>query len=201
MGRQKYDILHNMIAQITGIVAHKTSGMLVVVSGGIGYAVHTPQYISQKSPLQKEITLLTHLAVREDSMDLYGFTEREELVLFEKLITVSGIGPKSALAILNLAPVSKLTYAISTGDASYLTSVSGIGKKSAAKIILELKDTVWGSAESASDQDLRGEKDALLALVSLGYGAEESREALRNIKNKSADTGKTVKEALQLLGQ
>ncbi|MDP3725857.1 MAG: Holliday junction branch migration protein RuvA, partial [bacterium] len=149
----------------------------------------------------KEIRLWTHLAVREDALELYGFIEKKELDLFEKLISVSGIGPKSGLAILNLAPVSKLNQAISSGDTGYLTKVSGIGKKSAAKIILELKDRITEQGYVLDEKELRGEKDALLGLVSLGYGMTEARDALRKLKTKSGTTGETIKAALKLLGQ
>ncbi|MBI2048192.1 MAG: Holliday junction branch migration protein RuvA [Parcubacteria group bacterium] len=189
-----------MIAQITGIVAQKTLGTLIVETGGIGYKVRVPHAVFQKTKLKEKIALLTHLAVREDSMDLYGFTDSESLGLFEKLITVSGIGPKSALGIVNLAPVSKLVQAISAGDTGYLTKVSGIGKKTAAKIILELKDTV-AIHSTGMEEGLREEKDALLALMSLGYGTTEAREALQKIKNKDASTGEKIKEALQLLSR
>ena len=190
-----------MIAQITGTVAQKTLTALVVLTQGVGYKVHTTRDILQKTKTGQTITLLTHLAVREDRLDLYGFPFQEELLLFEKLLTVSGIGPKSALAILNIAPVSKLKQAISAEDVAYLTKVSGIGKKSAAKIILELKDSVTEEVGDSDKEDLRGEKDALEALVSLGYSTAEARDALRRVKNKDGDTGTVVKESLKLLSR
>lgn len=190
-----------MIAQITGNITYKDAHFFIIDVHGIGYKVRTLHEIARKNLLQKEITLFTHLAVREDALDLYGFKNKEELGLFEKLITVSGIGPKSALAILNLAPIQNLIQAISSGDAIYLTKVSGIGKKSAAKIILELKDTITYSKETKDAGQLREEEDALDALVSLGYGTNEARNALRQIKNKHISTGETIKEALKLLSQ
>ena len=190
-----------MIAQITGAVVQKILNALVVEAQGVGYKVYTTSDILQKTKTGKTITLLTHLAVREDSLDLYGFPLQEELLLFEKLLTVSGIGPKSALAILNLAPVSKLMQAISTGDAAYLTKVSGVGKKSAAKIILELKDGITEEFGSGGEEEMRGEKDALEALMSLGYNATDATHTLRHVKNKSGDTGAVVKEALKLLSR
>lgn len=190
-----------MIAQIAGMVVQKLPGAFVVEAGGIGYKIHALRGTLQKARLGEKIMLLTHLAVREDSMDLYGFEDAEELALFEKLITVSGVGPKSALAVLNLAPVSKLTQAISAGDAGYLTTVSGIGKKSAAKIILELKDAVIKGGGKENEGGLQEEKDALEALVSLGYSATEARDALRKIKDKYANTGEAIKEALKLLSR
>lgn len=194
-------ILKPMIGSISGTVTRKNAGTLIVNVQGVGYAIRVLRDVSLKTNIGESVELVTHLAVREDSLDLYGFKNHEELELFEKLLTVSGIGPKSALAILNLAPVSKLTGAISAGDASYLTKVSGIGKKSAAKIILELKDAVSRGDEAMSDNELRDEKDALEALVSLGYSAALARETLAKTKNKTAPTGERVKEALKFLSR
>src|SRR3989338_8881898 len=118
MRNPECDILKTMIAQITGIVVQKMPGAFVVDTNGVGYKVYALRATLQKTKLKEKIVLLTHLAVREDSMTLYGFKDAEDLELFEKLITVSGIGPKSALGILNLAPVSKLVQAISAGDAT-----------------------------------------------------------------------------------
>ena len=190
-----------MIMHIVGTVIFKEGNILLVETRGIGYKIRATRETVSRTAKDKEIKLWTHLAVREDALELYGFTDKKELDLFEKLISVSGIGPKSALAILNLAPVSKLNQAISSGDTGYLTKVSGIGKKSAAKIILELKDTITEEGYDQNEGELREEKDALLALVSLGYGMTESRDALRKVKIKNGTTGETIKAALKLLGQ
>lgn len=190
-----------MIMHITGTVIFKEGNILLVETSGIGYKVRTIRETASKTAKDKEIKLWTHLAVREDALELYGFTEKRELDLFEKLISVSGIGPKSALAILNLASVSKLTQAISSGDAGYLTKVSGIGKKSAAKIILELKDKIAPTGEELSGAGLIEEQDTLEALISLGYTMTQAREALRKVKIQNGTTGETIKAALKLLGQ
>ena len=188
-----------MIGQITGTVVHKEANVLIVTTGGVGYTVRVLREIAHTTPLQRELTLWTHLAVREDSMELYGFKDRDELQLFEQLVGVSGIGPKSAISILNLAPVSKLTHAISSEDSSYLTKVSGIGKKSAAKIILELKDVVVDSQDRHDEGGLREEKDALAALVSLGYSTGEARGVLQKIDTSRKTVNEKIKAALKLL--
>lgn len=186
---------------IAGTVILKENDMLLVKTGGIGYKIRTTKETARAATLNKEVALFTHLAVREDAMELYGFKTKDELNFFEKLVSVSGIGPKSALAILNLAPVSKLVNAIASSDAHYLTKVSGIGKKSAAKIILELKDTVSAGISVIDEQELAGEKDALLALQSLGYGMNEAREALLKVKRKDGTVESAIKEALKLLSR
>ena len=113
--------------------------------------------------------------MREDVLDLYGFLDHRELEFFEMLISVSGIGPKGALSILGITSIETLRKAISTGDTSYLTKVSGIGKKTAEKIIIELRDKI---GEEKGGSSLQGELDALEALKSLGYSQNEAREAL-----------------------
>ncbi|MDZ4284431.1 MAG: Holliday junction branch migration protein RuvA, partial [Patescibacteria group bacterium] len=145
-----------------------------------------------------EVSLWTHLVVRDDALELFGFRERDELSLFERLISVSGIGPKSALAILDLAPVETLRSAIARGDTSYLTKVSGIGKKTAQKIVLELRD----SLASAREADSAGEDygDVIDALTTLGYSAREAREALKKMPPSTADTSERIKAALKTLG-
>jgi Holliday junction DNA helicase RuvA len=134
--------------------------------------------------------------VRETALDLFGFIDKETLELFELLITISGIGPKTALGILNVASPSMLRQAVAEQDTSYLTRVSGIGKKNADKIILELKDKL---VVTESDIDLRGEGDALEALVSLGYSERDARDALKKVSKDVSDTSERVKLALKQL--
>src|SRR3990167_11176712 len=123
-------------------------------------------------------SLWIHTAVREDALDLFGFPAESDLEFFELLLTVSGIGPKSALGILNVAPAETLRSAIAAGNASYLTNVSGIGKKTAQKILFELKDKVVVAAGSDS---LASDEDALEAMRALGYSMQEAREALKQV--------------------
>jgi|ETNmetMinimDraft_11_1059920.scaffolds.fasta_scaffold56779_1 Holliday junction DNA helicase RuvA len=190
-----------MIAQITGNITYKGSNFLLITTNGIGYKVYVPHDIITEALPEKDISLWTHLVVREHEMELYGFREKKELDFFELLIGISGIGPKSALSILNLADVSKLKQAILSGDASYLTKVSGIGKKSAAKIILELKDRIKDTSDRADGEQLRGEEDTLDALTSLGYSTTQARDALRNVNGTDLDTGEKIKAALNLLSR
>ncbi len=137
--------------------------------------------------------------MREDALDLYGFLTEEELNFFEMLISISGIGPKTALNVLNISTVSTLKRAISTNDTSHLTKVSGIGKKVAEKIVLELKDKVGSSDEN--DISLRDEIDAVEALKALGYSQRDAREALKKVEKNIVKTGDRIKEALKILGK
>lgn len=185
-----------MIGSIKGKIILKTDKFLIVETGGVGYKISvSPDTLAKAKKASEEISLWTHLHVREDALDLYGFMDIKELKLFEMLIGVSGIGPKSALAILGIASIETLKKAVGTGDISYLTKISGIGKKTAEKIVLELRDKI---GEEKSNISLDAELDALEALKSLGYSQNEAREALKKVSPDS-NTNAKIKEALKVL--
>lgn len=190
-----------MISALSGTVLLKDLHSLVVDVGGVGYKVSVTTETALEALLDSPIFLWTHLAVRETSLDLYGFLEKESLEVFELLITISGIGPKSALGILNVATPSMLRQAVASGETSYLTRVSGIGKKNAEKIVLELKDKLKVSEvdASTSSAQVMAEGDALEALVSLGYSERDAREALKKVPKETAGASERVKAALKLL--
>ncbi len=186
-----------MIGSIKGKIVLKTDKFLIVEAGNVGYKVNiSSDTLSQTHKTNTEIFLFIHTHVREDSLDLYGFLDYKELEFFEMLINVSGIGPKGALAILGITTLETLKKAIATSDTSYLTKISGIGKKTAEKIIIELRDKVGKENNNIS---LKEELDALEALKSLGYSQVEAREALKNV-SPDLDTNKKIKEALKILG-
>lgn len=187
-----------MIAHLEGKLARVGDRFVVLDVAGIGYRISVTADTARLLRKGKERAFLfTYHAVREDSEELYGFPEEAELELFEMLLGVSGIGPRSALQIMGLAGAETLKKAISSEDTSYLTKVSGIGRKTAEKIVLELKDKLGGGS-GAKHGELREESDAVLALQSLGYSQAEAREALKTVKVEG--TGNRVKEALKLLG-
>ncbi len=189
-----------MIACLSGTVRHKDLHYLVVDISGVGYKVlvttETALDVTPSSP----IFLWTHLVVRETSLELFGFLDKETLDVFELLITISGIGPKSALGILNVATPSMLRQAVASEDTTYLTRVSGIGKKNAEKIVLELKNKLKVTKEDTG-MDTRSESDALEALVSLGYSERDAREALKRVPKELVGAGERVKAALKVLSQ
>lgn len=188
-----------MIAHISGTVRDIGEKYAIVDVGGLGYKVYaTPDTLSTLS-IATAASLYTYLVVREDALDLYGFATDESQGFFELLISVSGIGPRSALSILSLAPIETLKKAIATGDTSYLTKVSGIGRKTAEKIVIELRDKLI--AHKNESVDLRGEHDTLEALKSLGYSQNEAREALKDISPEIIDTNARIREALKQLGK
>ncbi|OHA92449.1 MAG: Holliday junction DNA helicase RuvA [Candidatus Zambryskibacteria bacterium RIFCSPHIGHO2_01_FULL_46_30] len=189
-----------MIACLSGTVRHKDLHYLVIDISGVGYKVlvttETALDVAPSSP----IFLWTHLVVRETSLELFGFLDKETLDVFELLITIPGIGPKSALGILNVATPSMLRQAVASEDTTYLTRVSGIGKKNAEKIVLELKDKLKITKEDRG-LDMRSEGDALEALVSLGYNERDAREALKRVPKETKGAGERVKAALKVLSQ
>lgn len=190
-----------MISYVEGTVELKEEKFVVVNVSGVGYKIFAGEETLGKIPQKGSfVKLWTHLYVREDAQELYGFLTPEELNFFETLIGIPGIGPKGGLGILGVAPIDMLKKAIGAGDTSYLTRVSGIGRKTAEKIILELKDKMikMGTAEHAPE--LKEEADALEALTSLGYSQKEAREALRAVPAEIRSAEKRIKEALRRLG-
>lgn len=186
-----------MIASLRGIVNLIGENFCILGVGGVGYKI----FISSgtKGLIEKasgEILVWTYMAVREDAQELYGFLSREEQGFFEKLLRVPGIGPKSALSVLSAAPLDILSNAIRSENLGYLTKISGIGKKTAEKIILELKDKTLGESTMVLGEEL----DALEALKALGYSNEEAREALKKISKDASTTSSKVSEALRILG-
>ena len=186
-----------MIGYLKGVTVDKDEKYLVLEVGGVGYKVFATLETIESSPLLEGRTLWIHHAVREDASDLYGFTTKDELGFFELLIGISGIGPRTALGILNVTTVSALKKAVSSGDTSHLVKVSGIGKKNAEKIVLELKGKFGIDDERVT---LKEEVDALDALKTLGFGHAEAREALKEVSDEP-DTNSKIKKALKLLGR
>lgn len=183
-----------MIGSIKGKIIFKTDRFVLVEASGVGYKVYTTTDILSKIKIDDEIFFYIHTHVREDILDLYGFQNYAEFELFAMLINVSGIGPKGAIAILGIAPIDTLKKAIVTSDLPYLTKISGIGKKTAEKMVIELRDKM-GKIEN--QESLREELDALEALKTLGYSTQEAREALKGI---AGDTNTKIRSALKILG-
>jgi len=168
-----------LIAFVDGTVVSISADSAVIQAGGVGYRVFCgPGTLSDLKEGQRA-RLWTHHLVREDQQALYGFATTEELGFFELLTTVTGVGPKVALAIVSSRPVADLQLAIFQGDEGVLTAVSGVGKKLAARIILELKEKVSAAGASAGAAGLGGsaESEVVAALQALGYTAAEARSS------------------------
>jgi Holliday junction DNA helicase RuvA len=191
-----------MISYIEGEIILRGANFVIVKSGGMGFKV----FVLPGADISGDfIELYTHLAVREDSLTLYGFPTYEELELFEILIGVSGIGPKAGLGILSVANPTTIKMAIAREDSSILTSVSGVGKKTAERVILELKNkfTLADIAEgelNPTQKEILDHQDVVEALMGLGYGQNDVRKVLSKIpKEKSLE--EKIKLALRELGK
>ena len=186
-----------MISVVTGTILAKNANTLTVLtSGGVGYEIMINMSSAKALQTGEQATVLTYLAVRENALELYGFANTQEKSLFEKFLLVSGIGPKTALHLLSLGTVQEISTAISRGDLTYLTKVSGIGRKTAERILVELK------SKMASDATGLGEFDGALAdviegLGALGYSVAEARDAVKDLDVMDKTSEQLLKEALQ----
>lgn len=167
-----------MIGKLTGtLLGASIEGAALVEVGGVGYSVRVPLSLIENILPGAKVSVFVHTAVRDDAIDLFGFAQEDELAFFKLLTGVSGIGPKSALSILNTADMAGLKRAIGSGDVTTLHKVFGIGKKTAERIVVELRDKLGdGSAEA-----LGIDAEVIEALTTLGYRLEESRQALKKI--------------------
>jgi len=186
-----------MIAYIQGRILHVNADHLIVLVNDIGYKVFVGSAVLSNLPDAGHISLYTFHHIKEDKNELYGFENIDELNFFAKLISVSGVGPKSALAILSLDSLDKLQSAIASGNYKYLTQVPGVGPKIAKKMILELQDkldNIDANELDATDEDLKS------ALLNLGYKASEIKRILKDV-DKSGDIESQIKSALLLLSK
>ena len=199
-----------MIAHIDGILSEKNADSVVIDCQGVGYELSVSMSTLAACPASgKSVKLYTYLAVREDGVELFGFLSREEKNMFLRLIGVSGVGPKSALGLLGVLSVHDLSVALVTGDVAALSRAPGIGKKTAQRIALELKDkvtqtdvsaaadrsTVVPAAPEASDHIM----EAIEALTALGYSSAEAREAIGRVRDQSGKSEELIRLALRAM--
>lgn len=192
-----------MFSYIKGKVEYITSDCLVIDNGGIGFKINTSTNTSGKLSLQDTVKIHTHLSVREDDMSLYGFYTEDELTIFRLLISISGIGPKGALAILSTLSVDELRIAVLSDDYKAIAKANGVGAKTAQRVVIELKDKFKLEdvlSDSVSKDDLQDTvsndiiTETAMALCSLGYS---NVEALRAIKKVPDADGMSVEELLK----
>lgn len=192
-----------MLYYIKGTLEESGKDFIVIDNNGMAVKVFVPSSALLKMPgFGQPIKVYTHLHVREDALTLYGFLTKEEMDTFELLISVSGVGPKVALSVLSVLTPTKFGLSILGGDTKVLTSVPGIGAKTAHRIILELKDKI--DKDSFIDLDIEpvkieddNAKEAVNALVVLGYSLSEANSAVRKLETKGRDTEEIIKAALK----
>lgn len=176
------------------------NSLVILTGAGVGYEVKVAPGLLLQYSVGDSIKIFTYLQAREDSQDLYGVSSNEELDFFKTLVSVSGVGPKSALHILALGSLAEIKSAIVHGDLTYLTKVSGIGRKIAERIIVELKDKLEKTDAAVSNRDSSKLGDVVEALVEMGYSLNQAREAVKEIKT-DGDASKVLKEALKVLNK
>lgn len=195
-----------MIGYICGKIETIGDKYVIIDVHGVGYRVHIPQKSRDSiSEIGSEIKLYTHFSMnpRDGAVELYGFERPQELRFFELLTSISGIGPKSAQAILAAAELEQLQAGIIKGDDGYLTKVAGIGSKTAQRLILELKSKILLTADLSGNAggSLNSESEALDALMVLGYSQQQSREVLKLVGQEAETAEDKIKEALRLLNR
>ncbi|MCL4459526.1 MAG: Holliday junction branch migration protein RuvA [Chloroflexi bacterium] len=186
-----------MISCVRGVLETRTGEYAIVNVGGLSFRIYAPtSTLREIGSIGEAVHLFTHLYVREDNLSLYGFATEDELHMFELLLTISGVGPKAATAILSAVPVPHLQIAIASGNADFLTRVPGIGRKMAGRIILELKGKVAAEGLTAPLSIVApADADILAALTNLGYSASEAQAAIRSLPD---DHTLTIEERIIL---
>jgi Holliday junction DNA helicase RuvA len=190
--------LNIMIALLNGEIIKKELDSIILLNAGIGYRIFTTQRESSSLNLNSEAKLWIHENIKEDKHDLFGFSNIEELELFEKILSVNGAGPKASLAVLNIGPIAELKSALTSSNAKYIQRASGVGKKLAERLILELSGKLSQTALEPDSGNLKYNEDdeAFQALVSLGYSPKDASKALDKVDS-SLTTQERLKLALQ----
>ena len=194
-----------MIALLHGkIIDNKNGELLLLTSGGVGYRINASVKAQELFLVGQEVIIETYLVVREDALELFGFAEKQEKNLFQHLLHVSGIGPKTALHVLSLGSVADISGAIAEGDVTYLTKVSGIGKKTAERIVVELKSKMdelggWSGTSATSKVSNSVVHDVIAGLEALGYSGLEAREVVKKMEVSGKTSEQLLREALQMM--
>ena len=171
-----------MLGRLTGVLAEKSPPQLLIDVNGVGYEVDVPMSSFYNLPaLGERVTLLTHFVVREDAQVLYGFLTHDERATFRQLVKISGVGPRTALSILSGLSVNELAQAVSLQESGRLVKVPGIGKKTAERLLLELKGKLGDAIAAPTTVANNTQADILQALLALGYSDREAAAALKNL--------------------
>jgi Holliday junction DNA helicase RuvA len=189
-----------MISQLTGQIVEVNERYLTLDVSGVGYQIFmSPGSLLGVTSSSSAHTIYTYMNVREQSIELFGFLDFDQKRFFELVIGISGIGPRGALGVIDVAPLPTLISAIQAGDPSYLTKVSGVGKKTAQKIVIELKDKIEKLGIKGDNKHMQGDSDAMEALIAIGYSMTQAREALKNVPEDVEDINEKIKQALKNL--
>lgn len=191
-----------MIGYLRGEVFFKESDCLIIDVKGVGYRVLAARDVLEKAHKGSILELFIYTHVREDNISLFGFLQSSDLKLFENLIGVSGVGPKTAMSIFSVGERNQIVSAIISADTSFFKAVPRLGQKNAQKIIIELKNKFGSIAElDLSDDDLAGSEDVVVALKGFGFTSKEINDAVRKVKKNGQKVTETIKLALKYLGK
>lgn len=194
--------LKNMIGFLRGEVFFKEGNYIILDVKGVGYKVLGSRDVLAKAHKGSPLELFIYTHVREDNISLFGFLEAHDLKLFENLIGVSGIGPKTAMNIFSIGNRNQIVSAIATADTSFFKSVPRLGQKNAQKIIIELKNKFGGVGEiDLSGEDMSGNEEVMIALKGFGFTSKEIHDAIRAVKKEDQKITETIKLALKYLGR
>ncbi len=190
-----------MIATLHGKIQMRLEDGIIVNVGGVGFRVRVPlRTLTAIGAVGSDVQLFTHLRVREDELSLYGFAAEDDLRLFETLLTVSGIGPRVALGVLSNVPSDTLRTAIAQGNVDMLTAIPGIGKKTAQRLVLELKGKIDTTGLGEVGELTPADTDVMNALINLGYSAAEAARAAQSVPPGTGTIEERIRTALQYLG-
>ena len=194
----------HMIGHLEGTVKAVRKNYLILATDYVGYKVFVAPQLSLTSEPGKKLSLFIHTHVREDQISLFGFTTLPELEFFELLLTVSGVGPKLALSVMSLSDLNMIKSGILNEDPNVFTKVSGIGRKTAERLIIELKDKItdeFGGKEEGLREISKAQADVLDVLLALGYSRSEARDALAGLPKNLGSSEEKIREALRLLAK
>ena len=189
-----------MIGYLNGNVISQNNGVIILETGGVGFEVICSASAFSVLSLEKKGGIYTYMHVKEDAITLYGFISQEEKSMFLKLISVSGVGPKMGIMILSAMPLKDLAYIIASSDVKGLSAVKGLGKKTAERIILELRENISSldlpegtkSSKKQSEPKSALDEDGVIALMSLGFNRQDSKKAVEEAKARGADTIESI---------
>ena len=189
-----------MIYSVSGTLTLKRENLIVVEAGGVGYKLFVAENVAQSLPsIGSQVKVFSYLNLKQDGLDLYGFAGEAELRLFERLISVSGVGPKSALGILSVAKIDQLVAAINGGKVELMTRASGVGKKTAERVVLELKGklSIEGPESKQALSLMESDVELEETLASLGYSRQQAKIAISKIDPATSGFNDRLKEALK----
>ena len=190
-----------MIGWLSGTLIAKNDPHILLNVQGVGYKVFVPQSVLAQRSSGDQVQLFVHSLVREDAFELYGFESAEDLKLFEYLLSVSGVGGKTALGVFSVGDRGSIVRAIASGDVHFFSSVPRLGKKSAQKIIIELKSKIGSSDDLDLSSDSQAQDEVVLALKSFGFSTQEAVDAVRSVQKDGQSSSEKVRLALKYLGK